>query len=97
MAAMWATGAETRQAMCCLIDPSDIADVGAMATKHPDTPVRPTHWYSNLLPVWAKSRAAHIKAFHARCVRHPGLKLNIPPQLFCISCWCPDFEFRGTL
>ena len=28
-------------------------------------------------------------------VRHPGLKLNIPPQMFRMS-WCPDFEFRGT-
>ena len=26
---------------------------------------------------------------------HPGLKLKILPQLFCMS-WCPDFEFRGT-
>ena len=53
---------------------------------------------------------ADIKAaYHALCrqhhpdrmvgagaaVRHPGLKLNIPPYLFCM-CWCPDFEFRGT-
>ena len=28
-------------------------------------------------------------------VRHPELKLNTPPWLFCMS-WCPDFEFRGT-
>ena len=28
-------------------------------------------------------------------VRHPGLKLKIPAQLFCMS-WCPDFEFLGT-
>ena len=26
-------------------------------------------------------------------LRHPGLKLNIPAQLFCMN-WCPDFEFR---
>ena len=32
---------------------------------------------------------------HAGAVRHPGLKLDIPPQLFCMR-WCPDFEFRGT-
>ena len=30
-----------------------------------------------------------------RQMRHPGLKLNIPPWLYCMS-WCPDFEFRGT-
>ena len=28
-------------------------------------------------------------------LRHPGLKLNIPPRLFCMG-WSPDFEFRGT-
>ena len=28
-------------------------------------------------------------------MRHPGLKLNMPPQLFCMS-WCADFEFRGA-
>ena len=28
-------------------------------------------------------------------LRHPELKLNIPPWLFCLS-WCPDFGFRGT-
>ena len=33
---------------------------------------------------------------HARqdAVRHPGLRLNTPPWLFCVS-WCPEFEFRG--
>ena len=30
-----------------------------------------------------------------RRLRHPGLKLNMPPWLFCKS-WCPDFEFRRT-
>ena len=33
--------------------------------------------------------------FYNVAVRHPGLKLNIPPQVFCIL-WCPDFEFRGS-
>ena len=28
-------------------------------------------------------------------VRPPGLKLNIPASVFCMS-WCPDFEFRVT-
>ena len=32
----------------------------------------------------------------SRSVRsHPGLKLNIPAWLLCMS-WWPDFEFRGT-
>ena len=29
-------------------------------------------------------------------MRHPGLTLNIPPYVFCVS-WCPDFEFRGDI
>ena len=32
-----------------------------------------------------------VSADAVRCP--PGLKLNIPPWLFCMS-WCPDFEFR---
>ena len=28
-------------------------------------------------------------------MRHPGLKLNIPPEVFYVS-WCAGFEFRGT-
>ena len=43
-------------------------------------------------------RAVHPEVplcFGDGVVRHPELKLTIPPQLFCMS-WCPDFEFRGT-
>jgi predicted TIM-barrel fold metal-dependent hydrolase len=39
MAAMWETGAKTRQAMCPLINPADLPAVDAMCAKHPDTPV----------------------------------------------------------
>ncbi len=39
MAAMWRCAAETRQAMCCLIDPADIQAVGRMCERFPDTPV----------------------------------------------------------
>jgi predicted TIM-barrel fold metal-dependent hydrolase len=39
MAEMWKTGAETRQAMCLLINPSDLPPADAMCEKHPDTPV----------------------------------------------------------
>jgi predicted TIM-barrel fold metal-dependent hydrolase len=43
MQAMWKTGAETRQAMCCLIDPQDLPGVDAMCDKFPDTPVVVDH------------------------------------------------------
>jgi predicted TIM-barrel fold metal-dependent hydrolase len=44
MAEMWATGAKTRQAMCPLINPSDLPAVDAMCAKHPDTPVVIDHF-----------------------------------------------------
>jgi predicted TIM-barrel fold metal-dependent hydrolase len=44
MAALWKCGAETGQAMCCLIDPSDLPAVDAMCRQHPDTPVVIDHF-----------------------------------------------------
>lgn len=41
---MWRTGADTKQAMCCLINPSDLPDVDRMCGKHPDTPVVIDHF-----------------------------------------------------
>jgi len=44
MEEMWKTGAKTRQAMCLLINPSDLAATDAMCAKHPDTPVVIDHF-----------------------------------------------------
>jgi predicted TIM-barrel fold metal-dependent hydrolase len=44
MQEMWKTGAETRQAMCCLISASDIPGVDQMCRKHSDTPVVIDHF-----------------------------------------------------
>ncbi len=44
MQLMWKTAADTRQAMCCLIDPEDLSDVEAMCRKYPDTPVVIDHF-----------------------------------------------------
>lgn len=44
MAEMWQTGAKTRQAMCLLINPSDLPAADAMCGKHPDTPVVIDHF-----------------------------------------------------
>lgn len=44
MAALWKCGAETGQAMCCLIDPSHLPGVAAMCEKHPETPVVIDHF-----------------------------------------------------
>lgn len=44
MTAMWRCAALTRQALCCLINPQDLADVDAMCGKHPQTPVVIDHF-----------------------------------------------------
>jgi predicted TIM-barrel fold metal-dependent hydrolase len=44
MHAMWETGAETRQALCCLIDPRHLPGVDEMCARHPATPVVIDHF-----------------------------------------------------
>lgn len=44
MAALWKTGAETGQAMCCLINARDLPAVAAMCKQHPQTPVVIDHF-----------------------------------------------------
>lgn len=44
MTEMWKTGAKTRQAMCLLINPSDLPAADAMCEKNPDTPVVIDHF-----------------------------------------------------
>jgi predicted TIM-barrel fold metal-dependent hydrolase len=44
MAAMWKCAAETRQAMCCLIDAKYLPAVDAMCEANPDTPVVIDHF-----------------------------------------------------
>lgn len=44
MVEMWQTGAKTRQAMCLLINPSDLPATDAMCEKHPETPVVIDHF-----------------------------------------------------
>lgn len=41
---MWKTAASTRQAMCCLVNPSDLSDVAKMCEKYPETPVVIDHF-----------------------------------------------------
>ena len=44
MGQMWKTAAETRQAMCCLIDVRHLPAVDKMSAAHPDTPVVIDHF-----------------------------------------------------
>eukprot|EP01052_Picozoa_sp_SAG31_P041847 SAG31_NODE_6461_length_2008_cov_2.155579_2_plen_223_part_00 len=43
MHAMWATAASTRQAVCAMMHPEDIANLSAMCAKYPDTTVVVDH------------------------------------------------------
>src|SRR4051794_8419468 len=44
MEALWKTGAETGQAMCCLIDVKELPRVNDMCRRHPETPVVIDHF-----------------------------------------------------
>jgi predicted TIM-barrel fold metal-dependent hydrolase len=44
MESLWKTGAETGQAMCCLIDIKELPRVNEMCRRHPDTPVVVDHF-----------------------------------------------------
>lgn len=44
MKQMWKTSAETRQPMCCLINPEDLSAVDSMCSKYPETPVVIDHF-----------------------------------------------------
>jgi predicted TIM-barrel fold metal-dependent hydrolase len=44
MASLWRMGAQTGQAMCCLIDAKDLPGIAAMCVKHPQTPVVIDHF-----------------------------------------------------
>lgn len=44
MAGMWRMGAQTGQAMCCLINPEDLPGVNEMCRKHPETTVVVDHF-----------------------------------------------------
>ncbi len=67
MAAMWATGATTRQAMCLLIDAEDLPATDAMCAKHPDTPVVIDHFAR--IGVDGQFRDADVAAL-VRIARH---------------------------
>jgi L-fuconolactonase len=44
MHAMWKAAADTRQAMCCLIDASELPSLDRMCAAHPETPVVVDHF-----------------------------------------------------
>jgi predicted TIM-barrel fold metal-dependent hydrolase len=74
MADMWKTGAKTRQAMCLLINPSDLAATDAMCEKHPDTPVVIDHFAR--IGADGEIRDANVKAL-CKLARHKHTHVKI--------------------
>lgn len=92
MAEMWNTAAETGQAMCGLINPSDLPAFDAMCRKHPDTPTVIDHFarigvdgkirkkdLDNLCGL-AKYKKAHVKisAYYALGKKKPPYDDLVP-------------------
>jgi predicted TIM-barrel fold metal-dependent hydrolase len=94
MAAMWKCAAETRQAMCCLTDPSYLALVDRMCERFPDTPVVIDHFGRvgidgtirdedlKLLCRLARHKNTHVKisAFYALGKKQPPY-LDLVPMI----------------
>ncbi len=74
MIEMWKTGAETRQAMCLLINTSDLPATDAMCERHPDTPVVIDHFAR--IGVDGAMRDSDIKAL-CRLARHKHTSIKI--------------------
>ena len=74
MAEMWKTGAETKQAMCCLINPEQLAGVDAMCERFPDTPVVIDHFAR--IGVDGQMRDDDIKLL-TRLARHKQTSVKI--------------------
>lgn len=75
MKEMWKTAAETRQAMCCLINPQQLPGVDAMCERYPDTPVVIDHFAR--IGVDGQMRDDDIKLL-TRLARHKhtGVKIS---------------------
>ena len=74
MVEMWKTGAKTRQAMCLLINPSDLAGTDAMCEKHPETPVVIDHFAR--IGADGEIRDADVKAL-CRLARHKHTHVKV--------------------
>lgn len=71
---MWKTGGETRQAMCCLINPEQLPGVDAMCEKYPETPVVIDHFAR--IGVDGQMRDEQIKLL-TRLARHKHTSVKI--------------------
>ena len=74
MKQMWRTAAETRQPMCCLINPSDLPAVNAACRRHPDTPVVIDHFAR--IGIDSTIRESDVAQL-CDLARHPHVKVKI--------------------
>lgn len=74
MIEMWKTAAATRQAMCLLVNPSDLPAIDAMCATHPETPVVIDHFAR--IGADGEMREADIQAL-ARLARHKHATVKI--------------------
>lgn len=87
MAEMWRTAAATRQAMCLLINPADLAATDAMCARHPETPVVIDHFARigtdgefRDADVRALCRLARHKLAHVKLSAYYALGRKRPPH-----------------
>lgn len=71
---MWRTAAETRQAICCLIDPPNLPEVDQMCHRYPDTPVVIDHFAR--IGVDGQIRREDVAAL-CRLARHRLVRVKI--------------------
>lgn len=74
MTEMWQTAAETRQSMCCLINPRDLAGVDAACQRHPETPVVIDHFAR--IGIDGMIREQDVSQL-CRLARHPHVRVKI--------------------
>ncbi|GAB5439936.1 MAG: hypothetical protein Fues2KO_02850 [Fuerstiella sp.] len=74
MKEMWRTAAETRQSMCCLINPEQLPEVDNACWRNPDTPVVIDHFAR--IGIDGEIREADLNQL-VRLARHPHVKVKI--------------------
>lgn len=74
MTEMWKTAAETRQSMCCLINPENLSEVDAACQRHPETPVVIDHFARIGIDGQMKDRDV---AALCGLAKHPHVKVKL--------------------
>ena len=88
MASMWACASETRQALCCLIDPSDLPEVDAMCSRFPDTPVVIDHFAR--IGVSGEVDEADLDSL-CDLARHPNVAVKLS-AFYALGQKCPPYH-----